>query len=140
MDRSQFIPLADNAWRIEPFGQMRVPAILYASTALIDAMRAVMADPDRPAMRMLTINGENSRVTERAIPITTFDSAPKVFRVAMDWIASMTPTAKHNTEMMGIAAMPISMISLNVVAVRTGCLRHLPITSQYRLATKRLKI
>jgi tRNA-splicing ligase RtcB len=38
MDRSQFIQLADNAWRIEPFGTMRVPAILYASAALIDEM------------------------------------------------------------------------------------------------------
>jgi len=38
MDRSQFTQLAENAWRIEPFGQMRVPAILYASAALIDEM------------------------------------------------------------------------------------------------------
>jgi len=38
MDRSQFIQLANNAWRIEPFGRMRVPAVLYASAALIDAM------------------------------------------------------------------------------------------------------
>jgi len=38
MDRSQFIQLADNAWHIEPFGRMRVPAVLYASAALIDAM------------------------------------------------------------------------------------------------------
>ena len=38
MDRSQFIQLADNAWRIDPVGKMRVPAILYASAALIDEM------------------------------------------------------------------------------------------------------
>jgi len=38
MDRSQFIPLADNAWRIDPFGKMHVPAILYATAALIDEM------------------------------------------------------------------------------------------------------
>jgi len=38
MDRSQFIQISDSAWRIEPFGKMRVPAILYASGALIDGM------------------------------------------------------------------------------------------------------
>ena len=38
MDRAQFIQDAENTWRIEPFGKMRVPAILYASPALIDAM------------------------------------------------------------------------------------------------------
>jgi tRNA-splicing ligase RtcB len=38
MNRSQFIQLADNAWRIDAFGKMRVPAILYASAELIDEM------------------------------------------------------------------------------------------------------
>jgi tRNA-splicing ligase RtcB (3'-phosphate/5'-hydroxy nucleic acid ligase) len=38
MDRAQFIQDAENTWRIEPFGKMRVPAILYASPALIDDM------------------------------------------------------------------------------------------------------
>jgi len=38
MDRTQFIQDAENTWRIAPFGKMRVPAILYASPALIDAM------------------------------------------------------------------------------------------------------
>jgi tRNA-splicing ligase RtcB len=38
MDRAQFSQDAENTWRIQPFGKMRVPAILYASPALIDAM------------------------------------------------------------------------------------------------------
>lgn len=38
MDRAQFTQLAHNAWRIDPFGRMRVPAILYASAELIDDM------------------------------------------------------------------------------------------------------
>lgn len=38
MDRSQFVRLADNAWCVEAFGRMRVPAILYASGELIDDM------------------------------------------------------------------------------------------------------
>jgi tRNA-splicing ligase RtcB len=38
MDRAQFIQDAENTWRIEPFGKMRVPAILYASPPLIDTM------------------------------------------------------------------------------------------------------
>ena len=38
MDRAQFIQDAENTWRIAPFGKMRVPAILYASPALIDEM------------------------------------------------------------------------------------------------------
>ena len=35
---AQFSQDAENTWRIQPFGKMRVPAILYASPALIDAM------------------------------------------------------------------------------------------------------
>ena len=38
MDRAQFSQDAENTWRIQPFGKMRVPAILYASPTLIDAM------------------------------------------------------------------------------------------------------
>ncbi len=38
MDRAQFIQDAPNTWRIAPFGKMRVPAIVYASPMLIDAM------------------------------------------------------------------------------------------------------
>jgi tRNA-splicing ligase RtcB len=38
MDRAQFSQDAENTWHIEPFGKMHVPAILYASPALIDAM------------------------------------------------------------------------------------------------------
>jgi tRNA-splicing ligase RtcB len=38
MDRAQFKQEAENTWRIQPFGKMRVPAILYASPTLIDAM------------------------------------------------------------------------------------------------------
>ena len=35
MDSSRFEKLSDNAWRIEPFGAMRVPAIIYASESLL---------------------------------------------------------------------------------------------------------
>ena len=38
MDRTQFTQIDEYAWRIEPFGDMRVPAILYASGTLIDEM------------------------------------------------------------------------------------------------------
>lgn len=38
MDRAQFTQLNDNAWQVAPFGAMRVPAIVYASAALIDGM------------------------------------------------------------------------------------------------------
>jgi len=38
MDRAQFIQDSEYTWRIEPFGKMRVPAIVYASPTLIDAM------------------------------------------------------------------------------------------------------
>jgi tRNA-splicing ligase RtcB len=38
MDRARFTPLSNTAWRIEPSGPMRVPAVIYASGALIDAM------------------------------------------------------------------------------------------------------
>ena len=38
MDSSRFEKLSDNAWRIEPFGAMRVPAIIYASESLLDEM------------------------------------------------------------------------------------------------------
>jgi tRNA-splicing ligase RtcB len=38
MDVSRFDKLSDNAWRIAPFGGMRVPAIIYASEALIREM------------------------------------------------------------------------------------------------------
>jgi len=37
---------------------------------------AVIADPERPATRMQTIKGANSRVTDKAIPSTTVLSAP----------------------------------------------------------------
>lgn len=38
MNRSQFTQLSPTAWRVEPFGAMRVPAVIYGSGALIDAM------------------------------------------------------------------------------------------------------
>jgi tRNA-splicing ligase RtcB len=38
MDTARFTRLADCEWRIEPFGAMRVPAILYADEDLIRAM------------------------------------------------------------------------------------------------------
>jgi tRNA-splicing ligase RtcB (3'-phosphate/5'-hydroxy nucleic acid ligase) len=38
MDKSRFDKLSDTAWRIEPFGAMRVPAIIYASEALLKEM------------------------------------------------------------------------------------------------------
>ena len=38
MDRARLIQDAENTWRIEPFGKMRVPAILYASSALVEQM------------------------------------------------------------------------------------------------------
>lgn len=38
MDSSRFEKLSDNSWRIEPFGAMRVPAILYASETLLREM------------------------------------------------------------------------------------------------------
>ncbi|MEJ2553501.1 MAG: RtcB family protein [Gammaproteobacteria bacterium] len=36
MDRARLIQDTENTWRIEPFGKMRVPAILYASSALVE--------------------------------------------------------------------------------------------------------
>ncbi len=38
MDVSRFEKLSDAAWRVAPFGEMRVPAIIYASEALIAEM------------------------------------------------------------------------------------------------------
>ncbi len=38
MDRGQFTRLDEYAWRVEPFGAMRVPVIIYASERLIDDM------------------------------------------------------------------------------------------------------
>ena len=38
MDRAQFTRLDENAWQVAPFGAMRVPAVIYASAALIDDM------------------------------------------------------------------------------------------------------
>jgi tRNA-splicing ligase RtcB (3'-phosphate/5'-hydroxy nucleic acid ligase) len=38
MDLCRFDKLSDNAWRVEPFGAMRVPAIIYASEALLREM------------------------------------------------------------------------------------------------------
>lgn len=38
MDRARIIQDTANTWRIEPFGKMRVPAILYASSALVEQM------------------------------------------------------------------------------------------------------
>ncbi len=38
MDRGQFTRLDEYAWRVEPFGTMRVPVIIYASERLIDDM------------------------------------------------------------------------------------------------------
>jgi len=38
MDSSRFEKLSDNAWRVQPFGAMRVPAIIYASEALLEEM------------------------------------------------------------------------------------------------------
>ena len=38
MDSARFEKLSDNAWRIEPFGAMRVAAIIYASESLLSEM------------------------------------------------------------------------------------------------------
>ena len=38
MDITRFTRLSDTAWRIEPYGNMHVPAIIYASEALIHDM------------------------------------------------------------------------------------------------------
>ncbi|KAF2989559.1 RtcB family protein [Methylocystis sp. MJC1] len=38
MDMSRLEQLSDTAWRVEPFGEMRAPAIIYASRALIAEM------------------------------------------------------------------------------------------------------
>src|SRR3569832_2349177 len=38
MDRTQFTQIDEYAWRIEPFGDMRVPVFLYASGTRIDEM------------------------------------------------------------------------------------------------------
>jgi tRNA-splicing ligase RtcB len=38
MDTSRFEKLSENAWRVEPFGEMRVPAIIYATEGLIAEM------------------------------------------------------------------------------------------------------
>ncbi len=38
MDRSRLSRVDETTWRIEPFGRMRVPGILYATEALVEAM------------------------------------------------------------------------------------------------------
>ena len=38
MDSSRFEKLSDNTWRIEPFGAIRVPAIIYPSESLLGEM------------------------------------------------------------------------------------------------------
>ncbi|QGM44420.1 RtcB family protein [Methylocystis heyeri] len=38
MDRRRFEKLSDNAWRVAPFGAMRVPAVIYASEDLLEEM------------------------------------------------------------------------------------------------------
>jgi tRNA-splicing ligase RtcB len=38
MDISRFEKLSDSAWRVAPFGDMRVPAIIYAGEALVTEM------------------------------------------------------------------------------------------------------
>lgn len=38
MERSRLIQLDDYSWKIEPFGKMQVPAILFADNTLIEAM------------------------------------------------------------------------------------------------------
>jgi tRNA-splicing ligase RtcB len=38
MDASKFEKLSETAWRVEPFGEMRVPAIIYATEDLIAEM------------------------------------------------------------------------------------------------------
>ena len=38
MDSARFEKLSDTAWRIEPLGAMRVPAIIYASESLLNEM------------------------------------------------------------------------------------------------------
>ncbi len=38
MDLSRFTKVSEYEWRVEPFGKMRVPAVIYASEALMRAM------------------------------------------------------------------------------------------------------
>lgn len=38
MDLSRFIQIDANTWRLEPFGAMRVPAIIFADVALATDM------------------------------------------------------------------------------------------------------
>ena len=38
MDTTQLTRLSDTAWRIEPHGNMRVPAVIYANAALVEEM------------------------------------------------------------------------------------------------------
>ncbi len=38
MDRGKLTQLSEMAWQIEPFGKMRVPAVIYADAGLIDDM------------------------------------------------------------------------------------------------------
>ncbi len=38
MDLSRFTPVNDTAWRLEPFGAMRVPAIVFADRQLASEM------------------------------------------------------------------------------------------------------
>lgn len=38
MDRTGLHQIGDYAWRIDPVGQMRAPAIIFADEALIDGM------------------------------------------------------------------------------------------------------
>ena len=98
-------------------------------------IRAASAEPDRPATRMPVISGENSRTTEKAMPMVTRDSAPKILSVWMPWIASMTPMAAASNPTMGMAWMPISIICAKIEPSRTGCLRRGPKISQKKLST-----
>jgi tRNA-splicing ligase RtcB (3'-phosphate/5'-hydroxy nucleic acid ligase) len=51
MDSARFEKLSDTAWRIEPFGAMRVPAIIYASESLLNEMEdKVFAQATQVAM------------------------------------------------------------------------------------------
>ncbi len=76
------------------------------------------------------MSGANSRTTDRAMPITTCCSAPKVLRVWMPWIASMMPMVAESTVRMGSARMPMSIISAKMAGRRTGWLRRKPKPSQ----------
>ncbi len=44
MDQSRLRRAAPNEWRIDPTGPMRVPAVIFADAALIDAMDDKVAE------------------------------------------------------------------------------------------------